>query len=117
MGGFDVRGEAVKIRDFAEAVPITLIHKAEFIKTVGEGQVVTFEDVRLPETRALTMWEEVLSRVGARAGSQIKQKTLEKNNGQIEPTPQQPKKRKLAAIRSFAGLRLVREKIWERSKQ
>ena len=117
LGGFDVRGEAVKIRDFAEAVPITLIHKAEFVKTVGEGQVVTFEDVRLPETRALTMWEEVLSRVGARAGSQIKQKALDTEDVQVQLTPQQPKKSKLAALRSFAGLRMVREKIWERSKQ
>lgn len=63
LGSFDVRGEAVKINNEPDAVPITLIHQAEFIKPVAEGQLVTFDDVRLPKTRALEFWQETLSSV------------------------------------------------------
>ncbi len=65
LGGFDIRGEAVKIHELPEGVPITLVHKASFIRTVEEGQVITFNDVELPKTRALDMWMKTLEKVGA----------------------------------------------------
>ncbi len=63
LGGFDVRGEAVKIINKPNAVPITLMHQAKFVKNVEEGQLVTFEDVRLPKTRALELWQQILKDV------------------------------------------------------
>ena len=99
LGGFDIRGEAVKIRNFPEAVPITLIHKAEFVKKVAEGQVVLFDDVRLPKTRALEMWQEVLRNVGVGTQGQVKHPRT--------PVPEQLKKRKLAGIRPFARLKPI----------
>ena len=106
MGGFDVRGEAVKIHELPEAVPITLMYKARFIRTVAEGQVVTFKDVVLPKTRALEMWQEVLNRVGAKPGKQTKNTEQESANVQIQTTPQQPKQRRFPSIRPLAGFKL-----------
>jgi predicted homoserine dehydrogenase-like protein len=63
LGSFDVRGEAVRIKDVPHAVPIGLIHEAEFIKAVPEGHIVTFADVKLPKTLALEMWQQVLDEV------------------------------------------------------
>jgi len=64
LGGFDIRGEAVKIRLLPRGVPITLIHKAKFMRTVEEGQVITFNDVELPKSRALDMWMQTLEKIG-----------------------------------------------------
>ena len=91
LGGFDIRGEAVKIRDFPEAAPITLIHQAEFVKTVAEGQIVTFDDVKLPKTRALAMWQEILRNIGVRTENQVK-------HPGTPSVPEQPKRRRLPAI-------------------
>ena len=63
LGSFDVRGEAVKIENYQEAVPITLVYNARFEKPVEEGQIVKFNDVELPQTRALEMWQQILSSV------------------------------------------------------
>lgn len=60
LGGFDVRGEAVKIKNCPEGVPIGLLHEATFIRPVAEGQIITFADVKLPESRALELWQETL---------------------------------------------------------
>lgn len=60
LGSFVIRGEAVKIIEQPKGVPITLIHQAEFVKPVEEGQIITFDDVKLPKTRALELWQETL---------------------------------------------------------
>jgi predicted homoserine dehydrogenase-like protein len=63
LGSFDVRGEAVKIKNCPQGVPIGLLHEAKFIKPVPEGQIVSFADVELPESRALELWRETLQMV------------------------------------------------------
>ena len=63
LGSFDIRGEAVKIENYQDAVPITLVYNARFEKPVEEGQIVKFTDVELPQTRALEMWQQILATV------------------------------------------------------
>ena len=63
LGSFDIRGEAVKIENYQDAVPITLVYNARFTKPVEEGQIVKFTDVELPKTRALEMWQQILADV------------------------------------------------------
>ncbi|MDD2807155.1 MAG: NAD(P)-dependent oxidoreductase [Patescibacteria group bacterium] len=64
LGGFDIRGEAVKIADYPNAVPIGLLANAEFIKKVDHNKMVTFADVKLPPSLALEMWQQTLKELG-----------------------------------------------------
>ena len=63
LGSFVVRGEAVKIKNCPEGVPIGLLQDAKFIRSVAEGQIITFADVELPKSRALELWRETLEEV------------------------------------------------------
>ena len=63
LGSFDVRGEAVKIKNAPQGVPIGLLHEAKFIKPVPEGQIISFADVELPKTRALEIWQQTLAEI------------------------------------------------------
>ncbi|TAN58785.1 NAD(P)-dependent oxidoreductase [Patescibacteria group bacterium] len=63
LGSFDVRGEAVKIRNAPQGVPIGLLQEATLIKPVPEGQIISFADVELPKTRALEIWQQTLAEV------------------------------------------------------
>jgi predicted homoserine dehydrogenase-like protein len=63
LGGFDVRGEAVKIKNCPEGVPIGLLQEAVIIRPVAEGQIVTFADVELPQSKALAFWKTTLEQV------------------------------------------------------
>lgn len=63
LGSFDVRGEAVKIKNCPEGVPIGLLQEAEIIRPVADGQIVTFADVELPKSKALAFWKETLKHV------------------------------------------------------
>lgn len=63
LGSFDIRGEAVKIKNYPEATPIGLLQEAKFIRAVTEGQIVTFADVELPKSRALELWQELLREI------------------------------------------------------
>lgn len=61
IGSFEVRGIAVRIADQPTHVPIGLLQDAVITQDVEPGQVLTFEDVELPETLALRAWREVTS--------------------------------------------------------
>ena len=58
LGGFDLRGEAVALADCPNAVPITLTDGAVVRNSVVAGQPLTFADLDLPETLALTLYKE-----------------------------------------------------------
>lgn len=60
IGSFQVRGEAMKIETNRHHVPIGLLVNATVKKHVEEGQVLTFEDVEIPESLALTAWLEII---------------------------------------------------------
>ncbi len=66
LGSFVVRGEAVKIKNCPEGVPIGLLQGATFTRPVQEGQIVTFADVEIPESRAGYFWQETVKEVLAR---------------------------------------------------
>jgi len=59
IGSFDVRGEAVAISRHPDHVPIGLLADATFTREVKEGEIVTFDDVELPDTLALRLWREI----------------------------------------------------------
>lgn len=52
IGGFQLRGEAVRFRDFAEHVPIGLLRDATLKRKIEAGQMLTYDDVDVPESRA-----------------------------------------------------------------
>ena len=60
IGSFDVRGTAITIADHPHHVPIGLLAKATLKKDIKEGEIVTFDDVVLPESLALNIWKELL---------------------------------------------------------
>lgn len=56
IGGFDVRGEAFNSSDMPDHVPLGLLAGARLTRNIQRGDVVTFDDVELPESRALEIW-------------------------------------------------------------
>jgi predicted homoserine dehydrogenase-like protein len=60
IGSFDVRGEAVEISSHPNHVPIGLLANATFVREVKEGEIVTFDDVKVPDTLALRIWKEIV---------------------------------------------------------
>ncbi len=60
IGSFEVRGEAVNIIEQPNMVPIGLISNARIKRKIEPGQIITFDDVDLPESLALTAWNETI---------------------------------------------------------
>ena len=60
LGGFELRGEAMEIADFEDAVPITLLDGARLTRALEPGEIVRESDVELPETLALALYREAL---------------------------------------------------------
>lgn len=67
LGSFVARGEAVKIKNVPEGMPIGLLQRAQFKRAVPEGQIITFADVELPQSRAFQLWKDTLTEVLDRA--------------------------------------------------
>ncbi|OGB19826.1 MAG: NAD(P)-dependent oxidoreductase [Burkholderiales bacterium RIFCSPLOWO2_12_67_14] len=53
IGGFQVRGEAARIQDVPGHVPMGLIQNAVITRPVEAGQILSFDDVELPDSLAL----------------------------------------------------------------
>ncbi len=62
IGGFAVRGEAVQIGDYPTHVPIGLMAKIILRHCVEPGQMITFDDVEMPESTALRAWQETMKK-------------------------------------------------------
>lgn len=60
IGSFQVRGEAVSLEENAALVPIGLLVHAVLKREVAAGNRITFDDVALPESLALTAWMETI---------------------------------------------------------
>ena len=58
IGSFCVRGEAVKISENPEHVPIGLVFDVIMKRFVEPGEIVTFDDIEIPESQALIAWKE-----------------------------------------------------------
>jgi len=60
VGGFDVRGMAVPIDEYPDAVPICLLANSRALHEVPEGQIVRFEDVEVLPTKALELYRALM---------------------------------------------------------
>jgi predicted homoserine dehydrogenase-like protein len=62
-GSFDVRGSCVNIAERPGHVPICLASNMHVRRPVERGQLLTMDDVDLPETEALAAWQAIERRV------------------------------------------------------
>ncbi len=62
IGSFQVRGQAIHITTNPNHVPIGLLVNAVMKNQIEEGQMITFDDVELPSSLALTAWFETVER-------------------------------------------------------
>jgi predicted homoserine dehydrogenase-like protein len=53
IGGFDVRGEAVRLADELDYVPIGLLRNTMLKRAVEPGQLITFDDIEIQPSRVL----------------------------------------------------------------
>lgn len=60
LGSFEVRGEAILIKSMPTHLPIGLMRNVVMKHTVEPGQVLTLEDVEIPETLAYQAWQYTL---------------------------------------------------------
>ncbi|HSA79481.1 MAG TPA: hypothetical protein VLE23_01580 [Geminicoccaceae bacterium] len=62
-GSFEVRGSCVNIAERPGHVPICLASNMRVRRPVERGQLLTLDDVELPETEALAAWQAIEHRV------------------------------------------------------
>ncbi len=60
MGSFSVRGEAIRISDYPEHVPIGLVFDVVVKRYVEPGEIITFDDIDIRESQALVAWQETV---------------------------------------------------------
>jgi len=58
IGSFELRGEAVNIRDQPDHIPIGLLQNARLKEDIRAGETVTFDRVSIPESLALQFWQK-----------------------------------------------------------
>jgi predicted homoserine dehydrogenase-like protein len=68
IGSYQVRGIAVAIANNPNHVPIGLLSDALLIRPVKEGQTLTFDDVRLPDSLAVRAWKEIIEQASVYSG-------------------------------------------------
>ena len=61
IGSFDVRGTAIELKNDLSHVPIGLLANATIIKEVKEGDRVSFNDIEIPDSLALSVWKQIIS--------------------------------------------------------
>ena len=85
IGNFTVRGEAVRIQDAPEHVPIGLMDGATIRREIRAGEMLTFDDVDLPDTKALRIWNTILDRVlkSDKHEEQPSQASISPENGRV----------------------------------
>jgi predicted homoserine dehydrogenase-like protein len=63
-GGFDLRGECIRIQEEPDHVPICLANDMRIRHAVERGQLLTMDDVELPESDALSAWIAICGHQG-----------------------------------------------------
>ena len=63
IGSFDTRGIAVRLAGNPRHVPIGLLNGAVAKRALEHGQLVTWDDVDIPESPALTAWRSIATRL------------------------------------------------------
>ena len=61
VGSFDVRGEVVRIKDNKGHLPIALVYDAVTRQACEPGQVLSFADIDMPDSRAAKAWQAIES--------------------------------------------------------
>lgn len=61
IGSFMVRGETVKIAENPQHVPIGLVFDVVLKRYVEPGQIITFDDIEIPDSLALVAWQETIN--------------------------------------------------------
>lgn len=69
IGSFEARGIAVDIAAHQGHVPIGLVQDAVVSKPVAAGDILSFDDIEIPQSLALEAWLETEAGVLARAGA------------------------------------------------
>ena len=59
IGSFAVRGEAIRVESCRDHVPIGILENAVIKQSLEPGQIVTWDDVELPESLALNICREI----------------------------------------------------------
>lgn len=77
MGSFTVRGSAVSIADRPNHVPIGLLFDAVIRRPVEPGQMLTFDDVELPDSLALKAWSTIRQRAITPLGDSLSPKPVQ----------------------------------------
>ncbi len=72
IGSFDFRGEAVRVAEAPDHVPIGILEQAVLRRAVEPGQMLTWDDVDIPDSLALDICHELYrpAAPGAAAGGQ-----------------------------------------------
>lgn len=65
IGGFDLRGETVRITECGDAPPIGLLTGAVLRHSVSAGQTLTLSDVDIPDTLAMKAWQATMDEIHA----------------------------------------------------
>ena len=55
-----MRGEAIRISDYPEHVPIGLVFVVVVKRYVEPGEIITFDDIEIRESQALVAWQETV---------------------------------------------------------
>jgi predicted homoserine dehydrogenase-like protein len=71
IGSFDVRGEAAGIVEHAGHLPIGLLMNGVVRRPLKRGDIITFDDVEIPDSLAVKAWKDVEGRVLA-AGNKVR---------------------------------------------
>jgi len=63
IGSFSVRGEALKIKEMPNHLPIGLCNHITIKRKIERGQCLTFDDVELNNNRALEIWHKIIENI------------------------------------------------------
>lgn len=61
IGGFEVRGETLKVAEHRTHVPIGLLQNATVTRTVAPGQLITYDDIEIPDSLASRIARDLFS--------------------------------------------------------
>lgn len=64
MGSLETRGEALRMADHPDHVPIGLLYDAVITRSIRRGELLTFRDVDLPDSLALDIWSKLMHVAG-----------------------------------------------------
>jgi predicted homoserine dehydrogenase-like protein len=61
IGSFDVRGEAIRIKENKNHLPIGLCSNVTINRDIKAGETLTLDDVEMEESLALTAWKSIVA--------------------------------------------------------